>query len=303
MRLVHHFAVPLLLAAAAAPLSAQNLLTNPNFNRNLNGWTAAPGSAWSTADAEGSTRSGSGLGTNSAADGALSVLQLSQCLPVAGGQTYQGGALVLVPGGQQRSGFAAIEIAWFGEDACGGEVLDTTDLGNISPPIAWQPVASASLFAPEGARSAQFQLFVGKNEAGGTFLAHFDDTFFCPSSGCADEPLDAPALTSPEYPDFTFRVRITSGADVFPGALVASCQPDTVCVSGALAGRAEVFLRILGPRPNGFLWPTIVRFTPSQVEVEIEQLSTRERQRYTLPAIPPGVDDLSGLQDREGFLP
>jgi hypothetical protein len=78
---------------------------------------------------------------------------------------------------------------------------------------------------------------------------------------------------------------------------------DTVCVSGALPGRSEAFLRILGPRPNGFLWPTIVRFTPSRVVVDMHQLSSDQTNRYTLEAVPTGVDDLSGLQDRTGFLP
>lgn len=301
MRVVPRLAVPLLLAAAA-PLAAQNLLTNPGFNRNLNGWTAGPGAAWSTADAEGSTRSGSGRGSNSSADGDLSLLQLAQCVPVTGGQSYQGGVLALLPGGQERTGNAAIIVQWFAEDGCGGTSLGETEVGVISSSIAWQPVAESSLPAPAGARSALFGFFVGKNEDGGTFSAHIDDAFFCGAS-CVDEPLDAPPLTSPEYPDFRFRVRITSGSDVFPGALVNDCQDDTVCVSGAVPGRPEVYLRVLGPRPNGFLWPTIVRFTPSQVEVEFEQLSTGERRRYTLPAIPPGEDELSGLQDRTGFLP
>lgn len=105
------------------------------------------------------------------------------------------------------------------------------------------------------------------------------------------------------YPDFCFRVTIGNPGDTRDGVREDDCQPDTVCVSGALAGRSEVFLRILGPRPNGYLWPTLVRFTPSRVVVDFYQLSTMQTNTYTLPAIPPGVDDLSGLQDRTGFLP
>lgn len=111
-------------------------------------------------------------------------------------------------------------------------------------------------------------------------------------------------LTTPEFPDFRFRVTILPEPDQqIPGTKVADCINDTLCVAGALANRAEVFVRIIGPRPNGFLWPTLVRFTPSAVVVEIEQLSTGITKVYTLPAIPPGVDELSGLQDRTGFVP
>ena len=111
-------------------------------------------------------------------------------------------------------------------------------------------------------------------------------------------------ITSPAFPDFRFRVRITpADGSTITGARETACIPETLCVSGAVPGRSEVFLRIIGPRPNGFLWPTIVRFTPSQVQVEIQQISTGVQKTYFLPAVPPNSDELSGLQDREGFLP
>ncbi|HEY9422671.1 MAG TPA: fibronectin type III domain-containing protein, partial [Thermoanaerobaculia bacterium] len=82
-------------------------------------------------------------------------------------------------------------------------------------------------------------------------------------------------ITSPFFPDFRFRVRIVQNATtIFQGRKESDCIPETLCVSGAVAGRSEVFLRIIGPRPNGYLWPTIVRFTPSRVEVDIQQIST-----------------------------
>jgi hypothetical protein len=82
-----------------------------------------------------------------------------------------------------------------------------------------------------------------------------------------------------------------------------SCIDETVCVSGAVAGRSEIFLRVVGPKPNGRLWPTLVRFTTSTVEVWIEQVSTGEMRYYRLEGASPGDDDLTGLFDRQGFLP
>jgi hypothetical protein len=105
------------------------------------------------------------------------------------------------------------------------------------------------------------------------------------------------------YPDFCFRVTIGNPGDTVSGTREPDCIQETVCTSGRLAGRSEVFVRIIGPRPNGFLWPTIVRFTPARVLVDIHQLSTTQTNTYLLPAVPPGVDDISGLQDRTGFLP
>jgi plastocyanin len=110
-------------------------------------------------------------------------------------------------------------------------------------------------------------------------------------------------LTTPAFPDFRFRVRIFQGDQSILGRKETACLPETLCVSGAVAGRSEVFLRVVGPRPNGFLWPTIVRFTPSRMVVEIQQISTAITNTYELPAVPPESDELGGLQDRQGFRP
>jgi hypothetical protein len=111
-------------------------------------------------------------------------------------------------------------------------------------------------------------------------------------------------ITTSTIPDFQFRVRIIQGSLTINGLReTTGCVPETLCVSGALPGRPEVFLRVVGPRSNGYLWPTIVRFTPSRVEVEIQQISTRILKTYVLPAVPPESNDLSGWLDREGFRP
>lgn len=110
-------------------------------------------------------------------------------------------------------------------------------------------------------------------------------------------------LTTAEIPDFQFKVRITAGGSPIAGAKVNDCIDDTLCVSGAVANRSEVFLRVVGPRPNGFLWPTVIRFTPSQVEVWIQQVSTGQINYYNLEAQAPDNEILEGLNDRTGFLP
>ena len=125
----------------------------------------------------------------------------------------------------------------------------------------------------------------------------------------ADCPLgpprpEGPAITSPAVPDFAFHVRISggSGQSIY-GAAELSCIPETLCVSGALPGRSEVFLRVVGPKPNGFLWPTLVKFSTSTVEVWAEQLSTGLVRYYRLEGATPGRDELPGSFDRDGFLP
>ena len=76
-------------------------------------------------------------------------------------------------------------------------------------------------------------------------------------------------------------------------------------MAGALPDRSEVFLRVVGPKPNGHLWPTLVKFSTSRVEVWIEQLSSGELRYYDLAAVTPGAEYLAldGLADKLGFEP
>ncbi|HUF78648.1 MAG TPA: hypothetical protein VMR44_07030, partial [Thermoanaerobaculia bacterium] len=109
--------------------------------------------------------------------------------------------------------------------------------------------------------------------------------------------------TTPEIPGFRFRVEITAGGGAPVPVRAEPCIPETLCVSGALPARAELFVRIVGPKPNGRLWPTLIRFSTSRIEVWIEQLATGVTRHYVLEAATPGSSDLPGLFDRDGFPP
>lgn len=111
-------------------------------------------------------------------------------------------------------------------------------------------------------------------------------------------------LTSPELPGFRVWVLITGPpGESRWGAPEPDCLAETLCASGALPGRVEVLVRVVGPKPNGFLWPLLVKLSTSQVEVWIEQVSTGEIRHYILPGASPGDDTLPGRFDRTGFRP
>ncbi|HET9208962.1 MAG TPA: hypothetical protein VFR03_01115, partial [Thermoanaerobaculia bacterium] len=109
-------------------------------------------------------------------------------------------------------------------------------------------------------------------------------------------------ITSEEMPGFRVKARITAGGAVQP-VRKEPCIAQTLCLSGAVRGRPELFVRVVGPKPNGYLWPTLVRFTTSTVEVWIEQLATGNLRYYRLEGVTPESSELNGLVDREGFLP
>jgi photosystem II stability/assembly factor-like uncharacterized protein len=117
-------------------------------------------------------------------------------------------------------------------------------------------------------------------------------------------PPDGPWLESGELSGFRVKVRISApGGFEPPVQKEAACIPETLCVSGAVPGRSEVFVRIVGPKPNGFLWPTLVKFSTSTIEVWIEQTTSSVLRYYRLEGAAPGEDVLPGLFDRTGFLP
>jgi hypothetical protein len=105
-------------------------------------------------------------------------------------------------------------------------------------------------------------------------------------------------------PGFRFWVRITdgSGASIL-GSAYEPCIDETLCVVGRVPGRSEIFVRVVGPKPNGRLWPTLVKLSTSEVEVWIEQVASGLSLYYDLPEATPGVDELPGLFDRGGFPP
>ena len=118
---------------------------------------------------------------------------------------------------------------------------------------------------------------------------------------CEAPPLpDGAFLTTPELPNFRFKVRIN---DTFAGVKEGNCPSETLCISGAISGRSEIFVRIVGPKPNGFLWPNLIKFSTSKVEVWIQQVSTGVVKYYQLPGANAASSELPGLFDRTGFRP
>lgn len=117
-------------------------------------------------------------------------------------------------------------------------------------------------------------------------------------------PPSAGWLTAPALGDFQVQVRISVDGTVQPTQQeTADCDPETVCVSGALPGRVEALVRVPGPKPNGCFWPTITKLTTSTVEVWVERIGTGQINYYLLDGSSPGSSDLPGFFDRGGFCP
>ena len=114
------------------------------------------------------------------------------------------------------------------------------------------------------------------------------------------DPPVGPWLTTTALPGYQFKSQIAGNR---AATLVADCVPETLCLAGAIPTRSEVFVRIIGPRGNGFLWPEVVRFTVAQVELWVQKTPAGPINYYKLAGVSQDSDVLNGLVDREGFLP
>lgn len=133
-----------------------------------------------------------------------------------------------------------------------------------------------------------------------------DRTISIEGGGAPPPPPSGRWLSSSSLPGFEVQGRISpAGVPPSDASLVSRCIPETLCLGGAVPGRSELFVRMVGPKPNGFLWPNVLKFSTSPFEIWIRQVRTGQIQYYQLPGVVPGdrLIDLTGLADKEGFRP
>jgi hypothetical protein len=141
---------------------------------------------------------------------------------------------------------------------------------------------------------------LANDDVWGAFAATFPSVapFLAPSATGDPAPPFATWLTTSALPGFEFQVRINGTS---AGNKVSDCVPETLCVSGAVPSRSEVFLRIVGPKPNGFLQVNVIKFSTSRIEVWVRRGA--QVNYYDLAAVAPDSDSLAGLIDKEAFTP
>jgi len=305
--------LPALVALlCATPVRAEeNLLTNPDFESNIDGWSVEPdpggGTAvWVANDPD--QRSGvGGLRMISRRDDETFVWAF-QCVAATPGARYRFGASLRNFAPHEPQAASTFALRFFSSSDCTpGTTLETFDTPVIESQDVWVSGESGPVTAPPGSRSAALRFGARRASAGDdNALADFSRPFLeALDGGAGRQPNDEGWFTDPAFPDFRFNVEISASADATPllGTAEAVCVPETVCVSGAVPGRTELFVRIVGPKPNGYLWPTLLKASTSRFDVWIEQFSTGARKHYVLDGASPGSSDLPGLFDRTGFQP
>jgi ELWxxDGT repeat protein len=108
----------------------------------------------------------------------------------------------------------------------------------------------------------------------------------------APAPLPGAWLESVRVPGFRFKVQI-DGQTV--GRQEPVCMAQTLCVSGALPGHSEVFVRVVSGQPS------LIKLTTSAVDVWVLHTATGHLRHYRLNGSDPAGSTLEGILDREGF--
>lgn len=181
----------LLLSIRAA--SAQNLVSNGNFDTNVIGWVPESAASLEWDGALGSPGPGSARITNTDA-GPGQGHGISQCLgTVTAGRLYNWGGRLYFPSGQARTGSVQIGLRWLNGPGCTGSDISQPRLSTTAQ-SSWVPLTASNQPAPAGAVSVQFVAFTSKVEAGGTLAGNFDTLFFGPSDGLLT-PCVADAIT------------------------------------------------------------------------------------------------------------
>lgn len=278
-------------AAWATPAAAAtNLVTNPGFNTNRDGWTdPAPSgnvitTAWNRDDARGSATSGSFAVTNSNPAGSTSGNGPGQCIAVTPGAHYDLGVKIEVPGSQSTIGEAEAVLYFSSAPNCA--VLIGSPI--YGPPVStsggrFTSVALRDVAAPSNAQSVVLLLVTFKypTSAAGPFTAQFDDVVFAATGGCV------PSSTVLCLDGGRFAVSATFTAPSAPeaAAQAVALTEDTGYLWFFSANNVEVTVKVLNACSAGsaFHWVFVSGLTNVKVAMTVKDTQTGATKTYTNP--------------------
>jgi len=165
-RAIASLAVVFLAAAAGA----QNLLSNPDFDTDLVGWTTF--AAWSSEDWEGSSSSGSVTLLNNLVSPGTDILA-RQCIELASLEAaYQLRGWLMSQAADGGAGDMKIGIAWYSQPAC-ATFLEGIDTADVGADTGWNEVR-VDLVPHVDTKSAEITAYIYKSVAAGTLAGYLD---------------------------------------------------------------------------------------------------------------------------------
>lgn len=168
----------LLVSLLAGTLSAQNMVVNPDFDLNADGWVILPAASWTSFDRENSPDSGSVFFANSGT-GNGGYTFASQCieLPVLE-DGYIFGAFLYIAPGSTTGGISYSSLWWYSGSGCSSFITadSSTQISNTG---VWT-ISRASGVPPGGTQSALIT-FTNQRYGDGSFDVYVDSAFLEPA--------------------------------------------------------------------------------------------------------------------------
>ncbi len=167
----------LALGLGWAPAQAQNLLTNPDFDADLSGWTVDSGS-WSFLAAGWPT----GVFTPGSAQGqhpgtvAGSFVFLTQCVQVSPSTPYLASFYGFIPTGQGSTGEVFMRVNRYSTTGCTSLTSQGDSPTLTTPGTSWQH-SSATFSTSASEHSVRVSLAIRKPAADGPFEARLDGVY------------------------------------------------------------------------------------------------------------------------------
>jgi MYXO-CTERM domain-containing protein len=177
-----------LLLAQIAPSRAvaENLVVNPEFDADADGWSGGAHIAkeWQAEDVFQSAASGSVAVIN---EWTIAVIDgIQQCFSVSPGSSLDFGGWLQVPAGQPATVAANIQLVWRPDPGCEGTSLGSSSTPWVTETERWIYQEMRGVGVPPAAQSASLNLNV-LNDTGASVEADFDSAFLAPS-GSIFEP-------------------------------------------------------------------------------------------------------------------
>jgi len=171
----------LLFLVGVLDAQAQNLVQNPGFNSDLNGWTIPFGSTATWDGAQGSSAPGSVFLSPTSSG---SVFVLTQCIPAAASTAYDVGGSFRYPSSVTTVPVGSVLVYYFSDAGCTTQFSGSNSFqmsGGGSPADTWLTQNyPRGLTTPAGTVAVKIHLYFF-TFAPGTASAWFDDISFAPS--------------------------------------------------------------------------------------------------------------------------
>jgi hypothetical protein len=260
-----------LLATSAAATAAlgPNLLTNPNFDTNLSGWTNVSSSTWIATDGAGEIGSGA---VRMHHPGSLIGIRPTQCVAVTAGVDYVGSALFRLSEASFPDGY--VEIIYFADSQCNEPILSSTDSESLYAVDRWTRVGVVTR-APAGAKSAAFQI----NATAADETPQYADAAYFGRGTCAADPRQLCLNDDRFAVSATWQTASTSGE-----ALTVPFGTDSGNFVFFNLDNVELNVKVLnGCGINQRYWVFAAGLTNAKVVLTVRDTKTGQTKTYTNP--------------------